>query len=161
MDVGYSVFLISVGHQNSTKFFSIVVCRLVSCWRIQLASTSESANNSFFWPSLYLKTAGISLSAQAQLEVNTLGRAVDQWISLASGQALNIHFADERAVQAVQIQQGRLSVDGLGVLEGRLSLSANLTKIAGQSVTELLVGMEGMTAPVSYTHLTLPTTSRV
>ncbi|MBF0309022.1 MAG: LEPR-XLL domain-containing protein, partial [Magnetococcales bacterium] len=91
---------------------------------------------------------GVTLSANARVAVNHLGYAIDQTLNVG-GAPYRLLFADESAVQAVQITQGTLTLDGVGSLSGDLAILADHRVENGVEVTDLAIGLEAVSANLS------------
>ena len=86
---------------------------------------------------------GLSLNASASVRINTLGEAVAQTIRVG-GQSLAVDFADGLAVQTLQVQQGTLTLDGLGSITGNLGIQAQTVQSGGVTTSTLRMGLSDL-----------------
>jgi hypothetical protein len=92
--------------------------------------------------------SGVSLNATAQVRVNTLGQAVNQSV-VVGGQTVTVAFGSTAQVQEVLVSSGTLTVSGLGSLSGALAIKSSTTGSGASAVTQLQVGMSGVSGALT------------
>ncbi|MBF0626120.1 MAG: LEPR-XLL domain-containing protein, partial [Magnetococcales bacterium] len=95
-----------------------------------------------------------SLSGSLGFVANTLGRAVNEAFTL-NGVAHSLVIADPEPVARCEARQARLSIDGLGVVNGDLAFTSRTSQTETTRVNELLVGARNLQASLTLGDLTL------
>ncbi|MEX8494125.1 LEPR-XLL domain-containing protein, partial [Sphaerotilus sp.] len=93
--------------------------------------------------------AGVTLDAGGRVEINHLGRALDEQITLPNGARVALAFSDERPGAAVVIDQGHLVIGGLGAIDGRLRIESRTDGVGTAAQQRLAIGIDHLSAQVT------------